>query len=51
MKEQIIKHRDKHETVFLCSLRFEKIITNRTYVHKSRYVKHGLGYCDLVYYK
>ena len=25
--------------------------TNRTYVHKSQYAKHGLGYHDFVYYK
>ena len=46
-----MKHRDKHKTVFICSLRFEKIITNRTYMYKSRYAKYGLGYGDLVYHK
>ena len=30
---------------------FKKIRTNRTYVHMPQYAKHGLGYCDLVYYK
>ena len=25
--------------------------TNRIYMHKSRYAKHGLGYCDLLYYE
>ena len=33
-----MRHRDTHETVFLCSFWLEKIKTNRTYVHKSRYV-------------
>ena len=46
-----MKHGDKHKTVFICSLRPEKIITNRTYVYKSQYAKHGLGYRDLVYHK
>ena len=27
-----MRHRNKHKTVFLCSLRLEKIITNRIYV-------------------
>ena len=27
-----MRHRNKHQTVFLCSLRLEKIITNRIYV-------------------
>ena len=43
-----MRHRDKHKIVFLCSLRLEKRRTNRTYVHRSRYAKHGLGYCDFV---
>ena len=46
-----MRHRDKHKAVFLCLLQLEKIMTNGTYVHKSRCDKHGLGYCDLVYYK
>ena len=46
----IMRHRDKHKTVFLRSRRLEKIRTNETYLHKSWYVKHGL-YCNLVYYK
>ena len=41
----------QNKTVFLFSLWLEKIRTNRTYVRKSRYVKHGLGYCDFVYHK
>ena len=45
-----IRHTDKH-TVFCCSLRLEEIRTNKTYVHKSWYAKHDLGYCNLVYYK
>ena len=45
-------HRDKQKTVFLCLLWLEeKKRTKRTYVHKSWYVKHCLGYCDLIYYK
>ena len=31
-----MRHRDKHKTVFLHSLCLEKIITNKTYVHKPR---------------
>ena len=46
-----MKHRDKEKTVFIRSLRLEKIMTNRTYVHKSQCAKHGLGYRDLVYDK
>ena len=46
-----MRHRDKHKTVFFYLLRLEKIRTNRTYVRKFRYAKHGLGYCDLIYYK
>ena len=46
-----MRHRDKHKTVFLRSIWIEKIRTNRTYVHMPQYAKHGLGYCDLVYYK
>ena len=46
-----MRHRDKQKPVFLRLLRREKIRANRTYVHKSQYAKHGLGYCDLVYYK
>ena len=42
---------DKHKTVFLRSLRLEKIRANRTYVHKSRCAKHGWGYGDLKRYK
>ena len=46
-----MKYRDKHKAVFICSLRLEKIITNRTYVYKSQHAKHGLGYRDLAYHK
>ena len=46
-----MRHRDKQKPVFLHLLRREKIRANRTYVHKSQYAKHSLGYCDLVYYK
>ena len=46
-----MKDRDKHKAVFLCLLSIEKIRTNRKYLHKSQYSKHGLGYGDLVYYK
>ena len=37
-------------TVFLCAFGLGKI-SNRTYVPKSWYAKHGLGYCDLVHSK
>ena len=46
-----MRHRDNHKTVFLRSLRIEKIRTNGTYKHKSRYAKHDLEYRDIVYYK
>ena len=45
-----MRQKDKHKRVFLCPLRHEKT-TNKTYVRKSQYVKHGLGYYDLVNYK
>ena len=45
-----MRHRDKLKAVFLCSLQLEKIRANRTYVHKSQYASHSLGYRDLVYY-
>ena len=45
-----IRHRDKHKIVLLRSLWLEKI-TNRTYVRKSRFAKHGLGYRDVVCFK
>ena len=41
---------DKH-TVLFCLLQHEKIWTNRTYMHRSRYATHGLGYLDLIYHK
>ena len=43
-----MRHRDKHKIAFLRSLWLEKIRTNRTYVHKFRYTKHGLGHRELV---
>ena len=43
-----MRHSYKHNTAFLPSIWLEKI-TNRTYVGKSQYVKHGWGYCDSVY--
>ena len=45
------RHKGKHKIVFLCLLRLEKIRTNRTYVDKSWYAKHNLGYYDWVYFK
>ena len=47
----INKHRNTHKTVFLCLFQLEKVKTNRAYVHKSWYAKHGLGYCNIVYYR
>ena len=45
-----MRHKDKHKTVFLLlGFRLEKIKTNRAYLHKPRYAKHGLGYRDLYY--
>ena len=46
-----MRHKDKHKRVFLRLLLHGKVITNRTFVHKSQYVKHGMGYCDSVCYK
>ena len=42
-----MRHSDKHKTIFHHLLQLEKIRTNRTYVHKSRYGKRGLGYPEL----
>ena len=46
-----MRQMNKHKAVFLGSVWLEKIRTNGTYVHKSRYAKQGLGHRDLVYYK
>ena len=46
-----MRKRNKHKAAFLRSVWLEKIRTNGTYVHKSRYAKQGLGHHDLVYYK
>ena len=43
-----MKHRDKHKVVLLRSLRLENIRINSTYVCKSQYVKHGLGYLEYI---
>ena len=46
-----VRQRDKRKTVFFRSLWLEKIRTNRTCIHKSRYANHGLRYHYLAYYK
>ena len=46
-----MRHKDKHKTAFLRSLRLEEIRINRAYVRKSQHAKHYSGYQDLVYYK